>query len=105
MTTTAPLTAQETARPAQLTDMATYRITMVEQALNRADLLDEEVRARLLRHCPRHDLAEVEHVMALHEELLSFLPPDAVPSTDEQSEYEALAYDLYASIKALVSGR
>jgi len=94
-----------TGHEAELTDFATFKIAQVEKLLNRADLLDDEMSARMVLFCPREDPAEVAHVMELHEELLSFLPPDAVPSTDEESEYEALAYQLYEAIRELVTPR
>lgn len=94
-----------TGHKAELTDFTTFKVTQVEKLLNRADLLDEEMARRLLLFCPREDPAEVAKVMELHEELIGFLPPDAVPSLDEESEHEALAYDLYAAIRELVSAR
>jgi hypothetical protein len=96
---------QVTGRMAELTDFATFKITQAERTLNNDRLLDDEIATVLTRLCPRHDPAEVRHVMKLHEELLSFLPPDAVPSVDEESEHEALAYELYVAIKAMVTAR
>jgi hypothetical protein len=90
---------------ATVTDFVTYRITMVEQLLNRADLDETQIRDGITRHCRHRTAAEVDRVIAQHAELIGFLPPEAVPSTDEESEYEALAYELYAAIKALVSVR
>ena len=98
-----PFLAPPAAKPAAVVDFTTYRITMVEQRLNDATMTEAEIGTHLMARYGQP--AQVAHILELDRRKREVIPPDAVASPDEENEYEALAYELYAAIRELVSGR